>query len=55
VEALRPLVDERSELVTVVAEKVCASRIEESVRAAYPHLQVVTVACDSDDVWLGVE
>jgi dihydroxyacetone kinase-like predicted kinase len=55
VEALRALVDERSELVTVVAEKVCASRIEDSVRAAFPRLQVATVACDLPDVWLGVE
>jgi hypothetical protein len=52
---LRPLIDERSELVTIVAEKVCASRIEDSVRAAFPRLQVATVACDLPDVWLGVE
>jgi dihydroxyacetone kinase-like predicted kinase len=54
VEALRPLLDERSELVTVVAEKMCASRVEDSVRAAFPHLQVATVACDVADVWLAV-
>jgi fatty acid kinase len=55
VEAMRSLVDERSELVTIVAEKERAARIEESVRAAYPHLQVTTVGCDGDAVWLGVE
>lgn len=55
VEALRPLVDKRSELVTIVAEKACGVRIEELVRAEYPQLQLVSVAVDSDDVWLGVE
>ncbi|HEX7105481.1 MAG TPA: DAK2 domain-containing protein [Acidothermaceae bacterium] len=55
VETLRPLVDERSELVTVVAERSCVARIEGLVRAEYPRLQVATVACESDVVWLGVE
>jgi hypothetical protein len=55
VEALRPLVDGRSELVTIVAEKACGARIEESVRAAFPQLQMATAACDGVDVWLGVE
>jgi len=55
VDALRALIDERSELVTVVAERSCAARIEESMRAAYPHLEMATVACDGADVWLGVE
>ena len=54
-DALPALIDEQSELVTVVAEKSCAARIEALVRAAHPHLQVATVACEGTDIWLGVE
>jgi hypothetical protein len=56
IEALRPLIDGRAELVTVVAEKGCAARIEELVRAEYQQLQVAVVIGDgADGVWLGVE
>ncbi len=56
VDALRPLIDEAAELLTIVADRSAAARIEQLVAEEYPDLQVVAVlATASSDVWLGVE
>ena len=56
VEALRSLLDDDTELLTIVAGRELAASVEKLARDGRPQLEVATVVVGEDaDVWLGVE